>query len=261
MAGWRSLGADSVTLATDADAQVNTDDVSCHSTWRQERVLGVVVSGKEFGSGCAAGNDYVLSGLYRHTINLDDIINSSGALLCYLYPNDGSPTASTSKPIDRGYSAWGFGGGNLSSSYAPREFKQTLGRFAPALSGYQQRDDTQKFLGLLLDGLHEDLNRVLKKPYVEKPGWPETGGGRDVEARLGRETWEGYKPRNDSIIVDFFQGMYKGTLVCPECAKVQSIQRHVIHYVPWESIGPALAVQIEVLKDSSYGYLKKLFRR
>ncbi|KAG8723883.1 CSN-associated deubiquitinating enzyme Ubp12 [Ceratobasidium sp. 395] len=37
--------------------------------------------------------------------------------------------------------------------------------------------------------------------------------------------------------------------------------RHVIHCVPWESIGPPLAAQVEVLKDSSYGYLKKLFGR
>lgn len=27
--------------------------------------------------------------------------------------------------------------------------------------------DSQEFLNFLLDNLHEDLNRVLKKPYVE----------------------------------------------------------------------------------------------
>ncbi|KAG8705921.1 CSN-associated deubiquitinating enzyme Ubp12 [Ceratobasidium sp. 394] len=37
--------------------------------------------------------------------------------------------------------------------------------------------------------------------------------------------------------------------------------RHIIHYVPWDSNKPPLAVQIEVPKDSSYGYLKKLFGR
>lgn len=32
-------------------------------------------------------------------------------------------------------------------------------------SGFQQQD-TQEFMDCLLDGLHEDLNRVVKKPYL-----------------------------------------------------------------------------------------------
>jgi ubiquitin carboxyl-terminal hydrolase 4/11/15 len=31
---------------------------------------------------------------------------------------------------------------------------------------YQQQD-AQELVGFLLDGLHEDLNRVAKKPYYE----------------------------------------------------------------------------------------------
>ena len=57
-----------------------------------------------------------------------------------------------------------------STSYSPREFKLALQRFAPQFSGYQQHD-SQELVAFLLDGLHEDLNRVLKKPYVEKPDW------------------------------------------------------------------------------------------
>jgi ubiquitin carboxyl-terminal hydrolase 4/11 len=53
------------------------------------------------------------------------------------------------------------------TSYSPREFKMQLQRFAPQFSGYQQHD-SQELVAFLLDGLHEDLNRVLKKPYVEK---------------------------------------------------------------------------------------------
>ena len=43
-----------------------------------------------------------------------------------------------------------------------------VGRFAPQFSGYQQQD-SHELLAFLLDGLHEDLNRVKKKPYVEIP--------------------------------------------------------------------------------------------
>jgi ubiquitin carboxyl-terminal hydrolase 4/11/15 len=48
----------------------------------------------------------------------------------------------------------------------PRNFKMAVGRFAPQFSGYQQQD-SQELLTFLLDGLHEDLNRIRKKPYVE----------------------------------------------------------------------------------------------
>ena len=43
-----------------------------------------------------------------------------------------------------------------------------VGRFAPRFSGYQQQD-SQELLAFLLDGLHEDLNRVKQKPYIEIP--------------------------------------------------------------------------------------------
>ncbi len=104
----------------------------------------------------------------------------------------------------------------VASSYSPREFKSQLQRFAPQFSGYQQHD-SQELVAFLLDGLHEDLNRVLKKPYVENPDWE--GGGELELVQLAKRSWEGYKKRNDSVIVDLFQGQYQSTLVCPECKK------------------------------------------
>jgi len=115
----------------------------------------------------------------------------------------------------------------LFATYSPREFKQQLQRFAPQFTGYQQHD-SQELVAFLLDGLHEDLNRVLKKPYVEKPEW---AGGSDREVvQLARKSWEGYMMRNDSVIVDLFQGQYQSTLVCPECEKVRASSiRHPIN--------------------------------
>ncbi|KAH0738015.1 hypothetical protein KY290_036720 [Solanum tuberosum] len=49
---------------------------------------------------------------------------------------------------------------------APRPFKAKLARFAPQFSGYNQHD-SQELLAFLLDGLHEDLNRVKHKPYIK----------------------------------------------------------------------------------------------
>ncbi|CAN6480466.1 unnamed protein product [Victoria cruziana] len=97
---------------------------------------------------------------------------------------------------------------------APRAFKARLARFAPQFSGYNQHD-SQELLAFLLDGLHEDLNRVRLKPYIESR---EPNGRPDEE--VAAEYWANHKARNDSIIVDFCQGQYKSTLVCPVCSKV-----------------------------------------
>jgi ubiquitin carboxyl-terminal hydrolase 4/11/15 len=104
------------------------------------------------------------------------------------------------------------------SSFAPRQLKGVTSRFASQFAGYGQHD-TQEFLAFLLDGLHEDMNRIKKKPYVEKPDWKAGGGNKEL-AELGKECWDGYKKRNDSVIVDLFQGQLMSTLVCPECHKV-----------------------------------------
>ncbi|XP_010086020.1 PREDICTED: ubiquitin carboxyl-terminal hydrolase 4, partial [Pterocles gutturalis] len=100
------------------------------------------------------------------------------------------------------------------SHVAPRMFKTQVGRFAPQFSGYQQQD-SQELLAFLLDGLHEDLNRVKKKPYLELK---DANGRPDLE--VAKEAWENHRLRNDSIIVDIFHGLFKSTLVCPKCSKV-----------------------------------------
>ncbi|KAL6549259.1 ubiquitin-specific protease [Orobanche hederae] len=97
---------------------------------------------------------------------------------------------------------------------APRPFKNKLARFAPQFSGCSQHD-SQELLAFLLDGLHEDLNRVRHKPYIKS---------RDADGRpdeeVADEYWANHTARNDSIIVDVCQGQYKSTLVCPVCNKV-----------------------------------------
>lgn len=37
---------------------------------------------------------------------------------------------------------------------------------------------------------------------------------------VAKEAWTNHRLRNDSIIVDIFHGLFKSTLVCPECSKV-----------------------------------------
>ncbi|KAK9275736.1 hypothetical protein L1049_023004 [Liquidambar formosana] len=100
------------------------------------------------------------------------------------------------------------------TAIAPRAFKGKLARFAPQFSGYNQHD-SQELLAFLLDGLHEDLNRVKQKPYIETR---DSNGRPDEE--VAEECWKNHKARNDSLIVDVCQGQYKSTLVCPVCGKI-----------------------------------------
>ncbi|KAB1253314.1 Ubiquitin carboxyl-terminal hydrolase 11 [Camelus dromedarius] len=99
-------------------------------------------------------------------------------------------------------------------SIVPHVFKTKVGHFASQFLGYQQHD-SQELLSFLLDGLHEDLNRVKKKEYVELC---DAAGRPDQE--VAQEAWQNHKRRNDSVIVDTFHGLFKSTLVCPDCGNV-----------------------------------------
>jgi ubiquitin C-terminal hydrolase len=83
--------------------------------------------------------------------------------------------------------------------------------FAPQFSGYEQHD-AQEFLAFLLDAVHEDLNRVLDKPYV-----PDRDLGGLPDEIAAAVAWQGYLRRNKSIIVDIFQGQLRSTLCCGTC--------------------------------------------
>lgn len=58
----------------------------------------------------------------------------------------------------------------------------------------------QEMLSFLLDGLHEDLNKVKQKPYIESK---DSDGRPDDE--VAEEMWKYHKARNDSVIVDVCQ--------------------------------------------------------
>lgn len=52
------------------------------------------------------------------------------------------------------------------SSISPSQLKRAIGKYQPMFSGYNQHDSGE-LITYLLDGLHEDLNKIKKKPYVE----------------------------------------------------------------------------------------------
>lgn len=100
---------------------------------------------------------------------------------------------------------------NSYTKISPYNFKHTIGEFKPQFSGYQQQD-SQEFMSFLLDGLHEDLNRIKKKPYVKTL---ESKGRSDDT--IAREALRRHLLRNDSEIVDLCFGQLRSHVICTNC--------------------------------------------
>ncbi|XP_067933232.1 ubiquitin carboxyl-terminal hydrolase 4-like [Watersipora subatra] len=145
------------------------------------------------------------------------------------------------------------------TSCAPRHFKGAVGRFAPRFSGYHQQD-SHELMAFLLDGLHEDLNRIRVKPYIETKD-----SNKRPDEEVSNEAWENYKKRNDSIIIDLFHGQLKSTLTCPECNQTSTTfdptcylslpipgkdtKPLTVHYVSCDPIKPPVKCKVKVPAD------------
>ncbi|KAH7408678.1 hypothetical protein DE146DRAFT_786093 [Phaeosphaeria sp. MPI-PUGE-AT-0046c] len=157
------------------------------------------------------------------------------------------------------------------SSFSPKNFKMTLGKANNLFSGYGQQD-SQEFVSWLVDALHEDLNRVLQKPYTENPD-SDDNTHKDPEAikQLGETYRNNHKARNDSVSMDLFSGFYKNTMVCPECEKVsitfdpysqltlqlpiEQTWTHTVTFVPLS--GSPFQLEIDMDKNATIKQLKE----
>ncbi|XP_065845473.1 ubiquitin carboxyl-terminal hydrolase 19-like [Oscarella lobularis] len=94
--------------------------------------------------------------------------------------------------------------------------KILLTAFQSKMDGYAQHD-AQEYMSFLIDGLHEDLNRVKSKPLTS----PIEAKGRP-DHEVAEEAWQVHKLRNDSIIADLFGGQFKSTVTCKKCQNVST---------------------------------------
>ncbi|KAK9506727.1 hypothetical protein O3M35_008606 [Rhynocoris fuscipes] len=93
----------------------------------------------------------------------------------------------------------------------PSVFKSQVQRYAPRFMGYNQQD-AQEFLRYLLEGLHDDINRVHVKPK----NLPEIDDDLN-DSMKSSESWKQYLRCDNSRIVDLFVGQLKSTLQCTAC--------------------------------------------
>ena len=96
----------------------------------------------------------------------------------------------------------------------PEVFVNAFKKLKTQFAGSRQQD-AQEFLSVLLDQLHEDLNRITDKPYIELL---EKQPNED-DLTASKRWWDLHKKREDSIIIDLFNGQFKSETICQECGK------------------------------------------
>ena len=67
----------------------------------------------------------------------------------------------------------------------------------------------------MIDGLHEDLNKVIDKPILRDIN----GTGKSDEL-LSKLYLKQHKKRNNSEIMKLLMGQYKSTVDCPDCENI-----------------------------------------
>ncbi|XP_005667490.1 ubiquitin carboxyl-terminal hydrolase 2 isoform X2 [Sus scrofa] len=100
---------------------------------------------------------------------------------------------------------------------SPSEFKTQIQRYAPRFVGYNQQD-AQEFLRFLLDGLHNEVNRVTVRPKSSPEGLDHL-----PDDEKGRQMWRKYLEREDSRIGDLFVGQLKSSLTCTDCGYCSTV--------------------------------------
>ena len=99
-------------------------------------------------------------------------------------------------------------------------FKNAIGIVDDRFSGYDQQD-THEFLSFLIDSIHEDLNKVIIKPILNRKSsdWEKKYNSIEILDKLkSKLEWNNFLKRNQSIMVDLFYGQYKTSIICPKCS-------------------------------------------
>jgi len=104
------------------------------------------------------------------------------------------------------------GAKNYSNAESTYDLKSKISRVNSMFSGYEQHD-AQEFLKALLEGINDDLSRVVTKPaYKELTADPKKNI-QDIS-----DEWFNYMlARDNSIITDLFCGQLLSKTVCTHC--------------------------------------------
>ena len=131
--------------------------------------------------------------------------------------------------------------------YSPEYFKNTIGIIDDRYSGYEQQD-THEFMTFLIDSIHEDLNKVINKPIINrKESENATYYSQGLDDKKSTIEWNNFLKRNQSIMIDLFYGQYKATISCTFC------HHKSINFSTY------LSLQLPIPKSKEYIFVKILF--
>ena len=176
-------------------------------------------------SNCELLTKYFLGDYYKEFINKENPIGSNGEIV--------------EKYSQLIHHLW-YGNNECIS---PIQFKKTFGKMYNAFNDFRQQD-TQEFMSYLLDALHEDLNKVLKKPYIETKDLPQNIS-EEEQFKIQKDL---YLCRNQSFIADLIYGFYKSTIFCPneECKNI------IKSFEPFNMIALSLVNEAQIRKMEEY---------
>ncbi|XP_073997816.1 ubiquitin carboxyl-terminal hydrolase 8-like isoform X2 [Rhodnius prolixus] len=89
--------------------------------------------------------------------------------------------------------------------YSIKELKAIMGSIKDIFKGTAHQDSNE-FLIILLEHLHEDLNKPAEVAILD---------GADVES--GEKAWGEFRRKNCSVIQRLFYGQHKSTVICSTC--------------------------------------------
>lgn len=130
-----------------------------------------------------------LHGARGDRLNTGNILGSGGRVACAfgeLLDTLGGRKTLAAEPAACGPKGLSKRNFNAGDPDPPSAFYDAATQYAPQFGGYDQHD-SQEFLSVLLDTLHEDLNRVdnASKPYIEAV---EHDGSR-MDESVAAEAW------------------------------------------------------------------------
>jgi ubiquitin C-terminal hydrolase len=100
---------------------------------------------------------------------------------------------------------------NQQSTFNPQDIKRVIGNLNERFKGSNQ-EDAQEFLSYLIKGLHDELNEVNEKKYINMTVDP-----NDDDEVASNKLWDLYHKRENSKIVGIFYGQIKTSSQCPKC--------------------------------------------
>ncbi|XP_033105688.1 ubiquitin carboxyl-terminal hydrolase 8-like isoform X2 [Anneissia japonica] len=141
--------------------------------------------------------DYFVSNIYQRDINRENVLGRKGEV------------AEDYAVVVRALWCGQY------RAISPRDLSNTVIKYVPQFNqNIGHHHDSQEFLIFLMDGLHEDLNRVKKREYIEEKD------NKLPDNKAAQIAWDNYKRLNQSICVELFQGQYKSTVQCETCLNI-----------------------------------------